>query len=127
MNRGTAIACLAVMTVFCSLPHVIGLTAPTLAIPEAQLASLVCVGGAFLAFRRLSRLPGRLSFLPVYALASAATLLSSISWLGIPFVDAVFMVTGLASAITLLVQLAMLVTIAARNRGSAGSIRSGGA
>ena len=124
MRKGSAIACLAVMTAFCSLPHVTGLAAPTLAIPAAQLAALLCVAGAFLAYRRARLRPGPFGFLPVYAIASAATLLSSLSWLGIPFIDAIFMFTGLASAIALLTQLAMLVTTAVRAR--AGSIENGG-
>jgi hypothetical protein len=126
MKKGLPVACLTVMTAFCALPHLIGLPLPTLAIPEAQVASVVCAIAAFLAFVRLSRRPNRFGFVPVYALASLATLLSSLSWLGIPVIDAVFMLTGLASAIALLVQLGMIVTRAFKTPGSTHSVRTPG-
>jgi hypothetical protein len=126
VRKSLAVPCLTVVTVFCALPHLVGLVAPTLAVLEAQVAAVVSVTAAFLVFVRLSRHPNRFGFLPVYALASAATLLSSISWVGIPFIDAVFILTGFASAIILLALLGMIVAVAIRTREGARSIENRG-
>jgi hypothetical protein len=106
VKQGLPVAYLLAVAGFCSLPY---LAPPSLAIPEAEYAALACLSASAIAFAALRRSTFRLGFLPVYLLGCSATLLSSVSWFGVPFIDAVFMLTAFFSAVTLLILAVVIV------------------
>ena len=102
MNRRAPLGFLVAAAAFCSLPYLLRTIGPTLSQPLAQYAALLFLGLAVTAYRFCVRFPGRLGFVPAYAIGLLAVLLSSLSWLGIPFIDAIFVVTALLSFLAFL-------------------------
>ena len=97
MKRGFVIAYLLLITLFCSLPYLVGIFLPTLSHPQAQYLALALLLTSFVAFAA-ARAKRTNQNKAVYAIGSTAIFFSSVSWWGIPFIDALFMLTALMSA-----------------------------
>ncbi len=118
MRRVLPLAFLVVAAAFCALPYLIGLVAPTLALPWAEYLAIATFAMAVVTFAVRLRSLSKFGVLPVYLLGCVSILLSSISWFGLPFIDAIFMLTALGASGAILV-LTGAIVFRALNEGSA--------
>ena len=127
MKKALPLTYLVAVAAFCSLPYLVGLAAPTLAVPWAEYTALLFLVASAVAYALSRHSTLNLGFLPVYLLGCVAMFFSSASWFGMPFIDAVFMLTALGSAVAaVLLAVAIVVRLFRSGRPRSKSNARGG-